>query len=154
MNVRLLLNSQAHFNHTVGAAQILRATAPPHAAARRPFLRSCFPARSPSLHHHQLPGIAPGAHHAFEPDGADSDPHFGPRNEAAQRGFAAAEEAGQFPIAFSVGVAGVGLHFVDAAVPVGAVAQDEAAADVALAHDEIRGCPRWGVIGAAPGLVT
>jgi hypothetical protein len=92
--------------------------------------------RATNLHHHHLRRVAPGAHGAFEAAGADADPDGGAGGEAAEGRFAAAEHAGRFPIGVGVRVADVGLHFVHAALAVGAVAGDERSAEVALADAE------------------
>jgi hypothetical protein len=48
------------------------------------FIRFRQPKRSPyKSHHHYLRRIAPGAHDAFQADGADADPHYGAGRETA-----------------------------------------------------------------------
>ena len=84
------------------------------AYARRRHLPCIWRLTDRPSHHYDLRRVAPGAHAAFDAGGADVHPEGGAGDDAAQDGFAAAGEAGVFPVGIDVRVAGAGLDLAQA----------------------------------------
>ena len=110
-------------------------------------------APSAASDHHDLRGVAPGAHDAFEAGGADADPQVRAGGDAADGGFAAAEHAGVFPVWLDVGIADAALHLVHAIGAVGLVTRDGRSAQIPLSQAQIRGRGGRGQVGDARGAV-
>ena len=104
-------------------------------------------------HDHDLCGVAPGAHDAFEAGGADAHPDGGAGGEAAEGGFAAAEHPGVFPVCLHVGIADASLHVVHAVRAAGQVARDDRPGQIALPQPQISRRGGRGSVRRARGAV-